>query len=99
MEFQQETGAGDMRVTNIVTCLSPWGKDVTFRRLTNFFNQSQGSVVAGPATNVSGEGQGDVNIQKTPVGKIQRRLSAPELFQSFLIFAEVRRSTLPLPLT
>jgi hypothetical protein len=40
-----------------------------------------------------------VNIRETPVEKIQRRLSTPELFQSFLMFAEVRRSTLPLPLT
>jgi hypothetical protein len=40
-----------------------------------------------------------VNIQLTSVEKIQRCLLTPALFQSFLIFAEVRRSTLPLPLT
>jgi hypothetical protein len=26
MEFRQETGAGDISVSNVVTCLSPWGQ-------------------------------------------------------------------------
>ena len=26
MGFRQETGAGDMSVPNVVTCLSPWGR-------------------------------------------------------------------------
>ena len=31
MEFRQETGAGDMSVPNVVTCLSPWGQTGAIR--------------------------------------------------------------------
>jgi hypothetical protein len=31
MEFRQETGAGDMSVTNVVTRLSPWGQTGAIR--------------------------------------------------------------------